>query len=157
MKQYFAIGKSGSILLFASWFGLFFGYAEMLLQAFRKFFLHRVIYHSQHFLWMIPLMLLILFLAIGLVILLLSHFWIQLASLKVIAFLFLLLGIMAVYYAKPKINIYAAFILGLGLSFQLSRYLDRHSSRFGRVVVLTLPWMLSGVLVTFSVMWIFYP
>jgi hypothetical protein len=150
-------GRPLAILLQAVWWGLLFGYAEAGLNMFLKFGLHRAIFQSQHFVWMIPLTLTILYLLIGGVIALISIRWPRAGSLIITVPIYVFLGILSIYYVKPKISGWAVLLLAGGIAIQTARVLAGRGQAFHRFVLKTLPWMAALLAVIWLVMRIFYP
>jgi hypothetical protein len=157
LSEYFEYGRPLAVLLQAAWFGLLFGYAEAGIHVLRKYVLHRVIFQSQHFVWTIPLALLGLFLIVGIFLMTASLRWPQLRVPGVLVPTFVFIGLMALYYTKPKINIWAAFLLAGGVSIQSGRFVAHRGRLFYRVVTTSLPWMAILLIVIILGMEILYP
>jgi hypothetical protein len=138
----YQLGQPFTILLQAAWFGLFFGFVEAGVNVIRRYVLHRMIGQSEHFVWMVPLTVLGLYIIIGFIWIPLSIRWTQLQSLKVMVPIFIFIGIMAIYYVKPKIHWAAAMILAAGISFQAGRVIDNHRNLYRKTVLITLPFMI---------------
>lgn len=138
--------KSTQILLFAAWFGLGTGLIEASMQAFRKFYLDRIIYMSRHFLWMTPLADLIFFLAVGILLYILALLLPKLVTKNVVLFLFAFLSVMSLYYFKPKISVWAAVLLAAGLAITSVRIVNRFPSPFEKLIKYTLPLMVAILL-----------
>ncbi len=157
ISSFFDDNQPQSILLQAAWFGLFFGFAEVGYNLFFKLIRHRVIFQSQHFVWMIPIALVGLFLIVGLILMLFSLRWHRLGSLAVSVPVFVFIGIMAMYYVKPKINLWAILLLTAGISIQLGRLASSRGQLFNKIVKKTLPLLLILLMIIVFVMRIFHP
>ena len=153
----FKRGQPFAILLQAAWFGLFFGYAEVVYNLLLKYVRHIIILQSQHFIWMIPFTLLLVFLALGVVWMTLAAIWPRLNGLNWITAYYIFFGLMAIYYVKPKISLWAALLLAAGISIQAGRIVASRSDQFDRIVKKTIPWMALALLTAYGVMRMVFP
>ena len=139
-----------SVIASAAWFGLVTGFLELaILLIWHRLAIATVLGALQinrHFTWMIPLAQLGLFLICGLPLAVLAVFRRVPARLaadllfSTLAF-FALLSIIKGLYAT------AAFVLALGLGYQLGRWLAAHGGPFFRFQRFSLPFLLGGVAV----------
>jgi len=142
--------KSTHIFMFAAWFGLGTGLIEASMQAFRKFYLDRIIYLCRHFLWMTPLSDLVFFLAVGILLFILALLLPRWITKNIVLSSFSFLSVMSLYYFKPKISFWAAVLLAAGLAVTLVRVQNKYPILFEKIVRASLPIMFL-VLVSISI------
>ena len=130
------------MLLLAAWFGLATGLTEVSIRAAQKFFLGSFVPLSPFVVWMAPLADVILFIISGLVIFLIAKIWPRMGSLRVVAFVFAFLGLAGPLFAFPRIGVYGALLLLIGLAVQASRLVAAHATGFQRLVRGTTGWMI---------------
>lgn len=149
-------GKPSNILVLSIWFGLLFGFGEVLYQLLLKFMLNKAIWQSQHFVWMVPLMLTIMLALLGLILLLPALKWRALANPGIASAIFTFPGLMAIYFVKPRIHIIAALFLATGIAVQVGRMVYKRPGNFMKLVSLTLPWMTGSLILLMIVMLGYY-
>lgn len=133
------------IIATASWLGLLVGYIEVLLRLVIKYFLNQLLFLSPHFVWMAPFAYLILLSLIGIFFAVLAYFWPKLPWIPVVVFVCTILGLIGIYYVKPRIHIAAFILLAVGISVQLSLVVKRHLENFQKIVLRSLPWMVAAL------------
>ncbi len=139
-------------LIVSAWFGLFTGFLEVGYQLYKHYVLSKPYNLTEHFIWMVPLTYLALFMGFGLLIGLVGVFRPKLFTSRNITFIFIFLGCLTLYYNSPKFHISAMAVLAAGLSLQLSAFYARRAGLLFRSILLTLPWMVSAVLVVMTFM-----
>jgi arylsulfatase A-like enzyme len=130
-----------SLLVLSAWCGLVSGLLEVAVIVVRKhtFDFNHLYWMSHHFVWLVPLTNLVIFLLVGVVLSLLFAFggdrvgWLAPRVLGVLALL------SPCWAAFPRVYGAAGFVLVLGLASRLVPVLERHAKGFGRVVRLSLP------------------
>jgi arylsulfatase A-like enzyme len=128
-------------LALSGWCGLIAGLLEVGATVLRKetYDLNRLYWLSRHFVWLVPLIDLMLFLASGAVLWILARYagargaWL---ARRLLCALTLLPVFMATF---PRIYSVAWFIVALGLASRLVPVFERHSSQFGLLVRLSFP------------------
>ena len=138
--------KTKVVLMTAAWFGLITGLLEISYRIYNRITANTIINLSRHFIWMTPLIYLVLFVFAGLLLLVIELLIPKITNFTVEIFFFTFIGSMCVYYTSPKLYFYAILVLALGISFQVSRFLSKRSNLFFRSVSTSLPWMVTGVL-----------
>jgi hypothetical protein len=123
------------------WFALVFGFVESIYVFILGNFFSRVLHISPHYFWMIPLIDMLWSLVIGSLFCLLAFWLPKLPWIRIMAFVYTFLGLLTIYYVRPKIGLIAAMILFLGISFQVSLIIGQRTSTFYSMVRRTLPWM----------------
>jgi hypothetical protein len=141
IKAAFSPGKPAFVLIEAAWFGLIFGFAESLILAIFIYGRGKLIYRPEEFVWMIPMIDMILMTTIGLFIMVGSLFWKKLLDQRIVVTLFSALGGISLYYIKPKISVVAAIILVLGISVNLGILANKHFIWFSKVILTSFPWL----------------
>ena len=152
MKLAMQPGKPAHIPVLSTWFGLLFGFAEVIYLSIIKFLLDRVIFQSQHYVWMIPLMLTLLLAISGLLLLIPALKWRALANPGFVTMFFVFPGLMALYYVKPRIHVFAALLLASGIAVQAGRMVAKRPDVFMKLVRITLPLMAGVLLISMLVM-----
>jgi len=152
MKRLFQPQNPSYIPVLSTWFGLLFGFAEVIYLSIIKFLLEKVIFQSQHFVWMIPLMLTILLAFTGFLLLIPALKWIALANPGFVTTFFVFPGLMALYYVKPRIHVFAALLLAAGIAVQAGRMVAKRPDVFIKLVRITLPVMAGVLLISMLVM-----
>ncbi len=142
------------VLLLALWCGLVAGLLEAGMIVFKAhtFGRDRFYQMSRHFVWMIPLGNLMLFLGLGLILAVTTWCLRRRGSWLSTRLLGTLTLLPAVLVAEPRIYRVAWLIVTLGVALRLVPILERHSGDVRRLVYLTLP-VLAGVVavILFSV------
>ena len=132
------MGGPLNVLRLALWFGLLTGIGEVILLAVRKYALHRFLFVSMDSVWMTPLANVLLFLASGVLVLLLRAILPRrLALSPVLAFTTLSAFTILLMYGP--LSRLAILVLALGLGIQAARIVRRHPAGFDRLVRRTLP------------------
>jgi hypothetical protein len=134
------------ILITAVFFGLSTGFGETLFHIITKIFQNKVLYMSQHFVWMLPLVETVEFIIFGLIIFCFSLLWPKIASVRLLVFVFSLLFMLTIHFVQQRLNIYAALVLFIGISYQLSRFLGSRGKTFLSFERKSVPWMLTFLL-----------
>jgi arylsulfatase A-like enzyme len=143
---------SGGLFVITLWFGLVAGWLDLgLALAQRAIHPHvsaDILRTNRHFLWMVPVSEVLIFIIVGLSIALLATFrwglarWTAFRLSVAMSFMTLLLSI-------EGLHAVASVILACGLGSQIGPWLERRAAGFGRLVRATLPAMAVG-LVAFS-------
>jgi hypothetical protein len=123
------------------WFALVIGFAEGLFAFILRNFLSKVLNLSHHYIWMLPLVDILWLLVLGSLICLLAIGFPRLPWIRIMALVYTFLGLLSIYYVRPKIGIIAALILFAGISFQVSVVVGQRSITFYSMVCKSLPWM----------------
>lgn len=142
IKAGFSPGTPAFVLVEAAWFGLIFGFAEISILAILKFWFEKLFNRPEEFIWIIPLVDMILMTMVGIILFVGSLFWKKLLDQRIVVTVFSALGGMSLYYIKPKISLVAAIILVLGVSVNLGILANKHFDRFSRLIITSLPWLL---------------
>jgi hypothetical protein len=135
----------GRILITAVWFGLAVGFGESMFRIIAKIFQNKVLYMSQHFVWMLPLVETMIFATLGLIIFFISLVMPKIARFRWLVFIFSILALVTFYYVQPRLNIYTALILFIGISIQLSHFLGARSRTFINFERRSIPWMFTAL------------
>src|SRR5262249_29937529 len=130
-----------SIFLLSAWCGVASGLLEVAVFILLKqtFGFNHLYWGSRHFLWLISLINLLIFLMLGLVLSVVSlrssgrGRWLALRLLGALTLL------PPIWAASPRIHGLAGFLLALGLAVRLVPVLKRHAIGFRRLVQLSLP------------------
>jgi arylsulfatase A-like enzyme len=133
--------KSPRLLLIAAWFGLITGLGEVSLRAVQKFLLGQRIFVSLHVIWMAPLADLFCFTILGSILVLIAQKWPKCMSMRIAVFLFALLSFSSPLLWYPKLHVYAALLLAIGLATQTARVITVSPHRFYALIRRTLGWM----------------
>lgn len=132
------VGGPLNVLRLALWFGLLTGIGEVLLLAIRKYVLHRFLFVSMDSVWMTPLANVILFLAAGVLLIVLRA--ILPGKLKPSPVLvFTTLAAFTILLMYGPLSRLAILVLALGLGVQVARMTRRRDAGFDRLVRRTLP------------------
>jgi arylsulfatase A-like enzyme len=140
---------SGSLLLVAAWTGLACGLLEVGTTVLRKrsVDVNQFYWSSRHFVWLVPLIDLAIFLVLGVVLSVtarLSRRRLDGLSARVICGLALLPPLLAFF---PGIYGLAGLLLTLGISARLAPALSRRALGFGRLIRVSLPLLAASVLI----------
>jgi arylsulfatase A-like enzyme len=130
--------RPGTIIAIGLWFGLVTGLVEALILTFRAYGLGQLIHVSWHFPWMAPVANGLFFLIPALLLALASRVVPRLVSFRLVAFIFSMLSLAALFLLYPKIFPYASVLLAAGIAFQLSRILTRHRAGTQQLVKRTM-------------------
>ena len=126
------------ILYIAGWFGLFTGLLEAFyLVGWRQLVGRNRINLSQHVLWMAPVTELVIFIFLGSILALLIWQFPRLLTLRVFYFILAFVSFLALLLIVPQLNIYAKYLLAIGLSVQTSRMIGKNPYGFYRLVRIT--------------------
>jgi glucan phosphoethanolaminetransferase (alkaline phosphatase superfamily) len=129
------------VLMVAAWFGMLTGFCEVLLRGIARFLLHRYIHLGPSVVWMAPLADLLLFAALGLLLLLLARRWPRVASLPSVLFVFVFIGSISLLLLVAGLHRAGAVLLSAGLATQASRLLAARAASFLSLVRHTAAWM----------------
>jgi len=139
--------SAGTVLLAAACFGLLTGAAEVTAHLVRKFALHRLLRFGNNFIWMTPLTDLAIFLAAGLLLLLVSMPMRRLRTPSIVLGTFGTLAAFAPLLLAEQIHKAAALVLAAGLGVGLARAIAPHPEGFRRFARRVIPALLGLVLV----------
>src|SRR5215813_550066 len=104
------------IVLFALWFGVVAGLAELCVMAVHKMFFQRMFFLGPDFVWMTPLANLLLFLPPAFVFWLIVVRWPRLAPVHLVAFIFAFVGFLSLLVMYPRLYRPAQVLLAAGLA-----------------------------------------
>ena len=143
--------RSISILVLAAWLGLAAGLLEVGAIVLRKHTvdLNHLYWMSRHFVWLIPLANLAIFLILGLFAAVLNSRGGRRGRWLAPRLLFAIALLPVVWGALPRIYGLAGFLLALGLAVRLALVTERHAAGFHRLVRFSLP-VLAGLAATLA-------
>jgi arylsulfatase A-like enzyme len=144
-----------TLLVLAVWCGLISGLLEVGTFVLRKrtLDLNQFAWTSRHFVWLIPLIDLAIFLVLGLILAVLVSFGCRRAG-WLATLLFGTLTLLAPFWAAfPGIYGLAGFLLVLGFTTRIVPVLERHAVGFGRMVRFSFPVVAGIVLVLAASLW----
>jgi arylsulfatase A-like enzyme len=136
----FIVENPPPVLLIATWFGLFAGLAEDLILLYQLSIMGKVIPYGINVIWMAPLAYVIAFIALGLLLLLLSRKIPRYISSQVIVFIFAFLAYFGTFLWLHQIQRIALVVLALGLAVQTARMAAAHPNAFYFLLYHTLGW-----------------
>jgi arylsulfatase A-like enzyme len=143
MRSYSSVQQNSTgYLLYAVWFGLLAGLADVSILATQKLFLHKAIHLSPFFVWMAPLAGVCLLAIPGLGLMLMARWCPRFVSLRVTIFVFSFLGFSSLLFALPRLHRVAMLLLAAGLAVQTARLVSKYRGEFHSVVRRTLLWMI---------------
>lgn len=122
------------LLLWAAWFGLLTGLAEVLLLAIKKYVLHGYVHEGLHVVWTAPIAGIFLFSVAGFIFFLIMWRWPRLIVLRFVAFVFAFLGCLSSLLLIKQLSVYAVLLLACGLAVQMTRLITRHLQAFNLIV-----------------------
>ena len=135
------------ILYIAGWFGLFTGLLEAFyLVGWRQLIGRNRINLSQHVLWMAPVTELVIFVLLGSILALLVWQFPRLFTLRIFYFILAFVSFLALLLIVPQLNIYAKYLLAIGLSVQTSRMIGKNPYGFYRFVRISSVVLIAAVL-----------
>ena len=140
----------GAVLVVAVWFAMLTGLGEVSVIAVQKFLFDRYVHASPYVVWTVPLANLFSFAVLGWFVICVARYWPWLVPLRIVAFLFALVGFVSLLLIYPALHRYAALLLGAGLAVQTARLIAARSQGFYRLVRHSTPWMLAFVVVLAS-------
>jgi arylsulfatase A-like enzyme len=132
--------QSSRLLLIAAWFGLATGLGEVSLRAVQKFLLDQRIFASPHVIWMAPLADLFCFTVLGCILIFIARIWSRPISLGITTFIFAFLSFSGPLLWYPRLHLYAALLLAVGLATQTARVVTVHPQGFSALMRRTLGW-----------------
>jgi len=139
--------KCIAFVTIAMWFGIISGLIESSYRLIQRYLQQLIVNLSPHSAWIVPLTLTFIFLILGLIFFLLNMVWPRWVTFQATVCGMSVLAIMSLYYLKSNIHVVAALVLAAGISFQLSRFLNRRQTIFYQLVQASFRWM---VVVVFS-------
>ncbi len=133
--------RSHHVLVLSLWCGLLAGTLEVGALVLRKhlFDLNQFYWMSRHFVWLVPLTNLLIFLILGLGLAVLSHFWPGRGRWLGVRLLCLLTLLAPFWAAFPRIYGPAGFLLALGIAARVVPILEHHAAAFRRWVMISFP------------------
>lgn len=142
------LGVRGMLGL-AAWFGLAAGLLEILAQVVcTAFGLHGRLYQmSRHFVWLIPVVNLFIFLFLGFFLAALALVWPRFGRWLGVRVLATLAMVPPLLVAGPEIYALAWFVLAWGVSLRLASLLERRAASFRRFVVYSFPLFVGSVVI----------
>ncbi len=121
--------RLADIFALVIWFGLATGLAEIIILAFKKFFLQQTLFLSLDAVWMIPLANICLFALLAICIFLAAQFLAQLASLRVVVFGYAWVSFTSLLFMFEPLHKLAALVLAAGLAAQAARLVAAQPNR----------------------------
>lgn len=115
----------GKLILLAAFFGLFTGLIEIPLLGVQKLLSARALFLGPRVIWMAPVTDLLLFAAVGLLLLVLSRRWPALSSVRCVVTVFSFLALLSWLLIFPRVQWYASLVLAIGASVQVGRLFEK--------------------------------
>jgi arylsulfatase A-like enzyme len=142
-------------LVLSAWCGLVAGLLEVGVTILRKrtFDLNHMYKMSHHFVWLIPSINLAIFLLLGVLFSVLVLCWRRRGLWLTLRLLCALTLLPPIWAASPSIYGPAGFLLALGLATRLVPVLERHDSRFRRLVRISFPGVAGIVPILAALLW----
>ena len=136
------------LLVLSAWCGLAAGELEVAARVVPRAFnsTHRLYMMTRHFVWLVPLVNLVLFLAIGALLVSTSRLWPRRAGWLGPRLIIALAILPLLALAGRQIYIEAWALVALGLAFRIGPVLERHQARCRAWLMLTVPVLLAMVL-----------
>jgi len=133
--------RAYQLLALSLWCGLVAGTLEVGALVLRKrtFDLNQFYWISRHFVWLIPLTNLLIFLSLGLGLAVLCYGWPRRGRWLGARLLCALTLLAPLWAAFPRIYGPAGFLLALGIAARLVPILERHAAAFRRCVMISFP------------------
>jgi hypothetical protein len=119
-------------IVFAAWCGIATGIGEVAITATQELGFHAMVRQSKHFVWMIPVADLVLFLALAIPVAIAAALLPRWLTRRVVATLFVWIGTLALLLYLPRLSTIAQVALAGGVGVQVGRLLAKSSWRFGR-------------------------
>lgn len=145
------LGKPVSIISLSIWFGLLIGTVEALI------LFNQNTFASHHFVWMVPLGEVLLYIIPGVILYLISKQRSQQIWRYVTFFVFSFLGYLSIFLLFERLHIYAQILLSIGLGVQTARFIMSGRKHFYSLVHLSFGWLIAGVFVIWAGMSILFP
>jgi arylsulfatase A-like enzyme len=136
------------LLVLAAWCGLAGGELEVASRVVPRFLgsTHRLYLMTRHFVWLVPLVNLVLFLGLGAFLILSARLWPRRAGWLGPRLIVALALLPVLAMAGRRIYIEAWFLLALGVAFRIAPALERHPAGWRRWLLLSGPVLVSLVL-----------
>jgi arylsulfatase A-like enzyme len=143
------------ILFLSAWCGLAGGELEVAVRVVPRALnlTHRLYFMTRHFVWLVPLVNLVLFIGVGVLLFLATRRWPRRASWLCPRLIIAGAILPALVLASPRIYVEAWFLVALGLAVRTAPVLERDPARARRWLVLSGPVLLGLVLLQAG--WIF--
>ena len=136
------------LLVLSAWCGLATGELEVAVRVVPRAFnsTNRLYMMTRHFVWLVPLINLVLFVAIGVVLVLTTRLWPRRAGWLGPRLIIALAILPLLALAGRQIYIEAWALVALGLAFRIGPVLERHQARCRPWLILSVPLLLAMVL-----------
>jgi hypothetical protein len=152
--EHFRLGALPFLVL-SAWCGLASGLLEVVTIVLRKqvFEINRLYWMSRHFVWLVPLSNLVIFLVSGAVLWLLFG-WSGCRRTRLARRLLCTMTLLTPFWAAfPRIYGPAGILLSVGLSWRLVPLLERRAAAFRRLISLSLPLAVGAVAILAACVW----
>jgi arylsulfatase A-like enzyme len=143
------------ILILSVWCGLAAGELEVAVRIVPRALnlTHRLYFMTRHFVWLVPLVNLALFIGVGLILVLATRLWPRRSGWLCPRLIIASAVLPALVLASPRIYVEAWLLVALGLAVRIAPVLERHPTRARRWLVLSCPVLVGLVLLQAG--WIF--